>query len=498
MHRRPTRPDDQAADLAVTYHSEVVPEPPTRRRVFRVLSFSVAGLGLLVLLGWVLRIPLLKSVLPGYVAMNPVTATNFVMLAAGLLLLRSHPSVAHAAGVLVAAVAALKLAELTLGWPPAVDQVLFATELTESRGAPANFMAPNTAASQLLLGLAIALMGVRVRNVPVSEVLALLAGLQGFFALVGYGYGVRGFYRLGLFVPMAVHTATALFLSTWAVLLARADHKLAALLFRASPAGAMTRRLMPTALFLPPLLGWLRLWGERRGLYTTEVGVALFAVTLTLVLLALLFITAGALEGMDAQRVRAQQLLEEVALRLTASNEELERLATTDSLTGVLNRRAWLARSEVEAGNAVRYDTPLAVLMVDADHFKSINDCHGHDAGDRALIAMAACLTAETRAGDIVGRYGGEEFCVLLSHTSVAEAVVVAERCCAAVRQLEVLSAGGRRVQLRCSIGVAELTPELRGIHQLLKAADEALFVAKRQRNCVRRAAASDVSELGA
>jgi len=481
----------------VTYHSDIAPAAGARLRVFRFLSCSVAGLGVLVLLGWAYRIALLKSVLPGYVAMNPVTAANFVILAAGLLGSRSHPGRARAAGLFVAAVAALKLAELALDSSFTVDQVLFAAELGALPGAPPNRMAPNTAVGQLLLGLSIALLGTRLRKVYVSEVFALLAGLQGLFALVGYGYGVRTFYRIGFFIPMAAHTATALFLTTWAVLLARADHGLAALLFRASPAGAMTRRLLPTALFLPPVVGWLRLYGERGGLYTTEVGVALFAVTLSLVFLTLIFVTASALERMDALRLHAQQLLEEVASRLSASNEELERLATTDGLTGVLNRRAWLARSEIEAASAIRYNKPLGVLMVDADHFKSINDSHGHDTGDRALSAMAACLSTVLSAADLVGRYGGEAFCVPLSHTDMEGAFVVAERCCAAVRQLEVYGAGGLRVQLRCSIGVAELTSELRGIQQLLKAADGALFVAKRKRNCVRRAVVEFAADLG-
>jgi diguanylate cyclase (GGDEF)-like protein len=101
---------------------------------------------------------------------------------------------------------------------------------------------------------------------------------------------------------------------------------------------------------------------------------------------------------------------------------ELERLATIDGLTGVLNRRAWLARATQELASSVRYERAVAVLMIDVDHFKKINDTRGHDAGDRALCCMARALQSSARAGDVVGRYGGEEFCVLMSHADDAAA----------------------------------------------------------------------------
>ena len=106
-------------------------------------------------------------------------------------------------------------------------------------------------------------------------------------------------------------------------------------------------------------------------------------------------------------------------------NRHFAQLALCDALTGVGNRRRLDRDLAIEANNG---DAPVAVIMVDVDHFKRINDEHGHDAGDQALRAVADVLRREVRTGDVVYRYGGEEFCVLLAHTNTTEAGQVAER----------------------------------------------------------------------
>jgi diguanylate cyclase (GGDEF)-like protein len=157
---------------------------------------------------------------------------------------------------------------------------------------------------------------------------------------------------------------------------------------------------------------------------------------------------------------------------------ELERLATLDGLTGVLNRRAWMTRAATEVAVSVRYAHPVAVLMIDLDHFKQINDSHGHDAGDRALVFSARVLQAALRPGDLVGRYGGEEFCVLMTHADHAAANafdVRVRKDLASVAELEL------GFPLAYSAGIAMRNSPDDTLAALLKRADAKLYRAKAQ-----------------
>lgn len=151
-------------------------------------------------------------------------------------------------------------------------------------------------------------------------------------------------------------------------------------------------------------------------------------------------------------------------------SRHLAQLALCDDLTGVGNRRRLDRDLAIEATNT---DTPIAVIMVDIDHFKRINDEYGHDAGDQALRQVADMMCGEVRAGDVVYRYGGEEFCVLLAHTTTTEAGQVAERIRSAVSRMALAV----EEPLTVSIGVAFG----KGAHvaQTMIRADEALFKSK-------------------
>ena len=181
-----------------------------------------------------------------------------------------------------------------------------------------------------------------------------------------------------------------------------------------------------------------------------------------------------------ADRMRAQ----------TVALTEAERRAQTDALTGVLNRRTFVERFDAACLRLQRRGLPVSVLFIDLDHFKEINDSLGHAAGDACLSAVIAPIQAELRQSDIFGRYGGEEFVVVLTGADCAAAAPVAERICKRVAEVRV-EGFGAPIRLTCSIGVAGSdTLGVWGQHLIVRA-DAAQYAAKRAgRNQVQLAAA--------
>jgi diguanylate cyclase (GGDEF)-like protein len=171
----------------------------------------------------------------------------------------------------------------------------------------------------------------------------------------------------------------------------------------------------------------------------------------------------------------------ERTLRFSRSQTALRELAQTDPLTGLANLRAFRARVDEEVKRARRYRTPLTCVMADMDHLKPVNDELGHAAGDRAIAAVASVIRGELRETDFGARYGGDEFVLLLPHTTAGEGCVFAERVCARLKEAA-LEISGRRVPIGASFGVAcleEASPE-NGADELVRAADAALYRAKR------------------
>jgi two-component system, cell cycle response regulator len=161
------------------------------------------------------------------------------------------------------------------------------------------------------------------------------------------------------------------------------------------------------------------------------------------------------------------------------SQAALKELAIRDSLTGLYTRREFERRLKEEAERSRRFGRSFALLMLDTDHFKALNDTHGHPAGDGALRAVAALVSGEVRAVDTVARYGGEEFAVLLPETSGPGGLALAERIRVSVASQAITVAQGQAGNLTVSIGVAAF-PEIAGSErELVAAADGALYAAK-------------------
>ena len=168
-------------------------------------------------------------------------------------------------------------------------------------------------------------------------------------------------------------------------------------------------------------------------------------------------------------------LVREIGRRARAEHS-LEQLATTDALTGLKNRRKFDEMIDTEWRRAQRQGAPLALLLIDADHFKAFNDAFGHQPGDQALIAIAHCIEgAVRRAGDCAARYGGEEFAVLLPGLSAEEALIVAEVIRGGVERLP-----ADPITLTVSVGIASMIPaDAMNQTHLVEAADKALYAAK-------------------
>ncbi len=165
--------------------------------------------------------------------------------------------------------------------------------------------------------------------------------------------------------------------------------------------------------------------------------------------------------------------------RLMAEGEaqEMSRLAITDALTQIMNRRGITVGLLDAMAQADRYNTPLTIAMIDIDHFKQVNDTHGHEAGDKVLKDTAAILSEALRMPDKVGRYGGEEFLIMLPHTTLAQGRKIADRIRVSVGKWE-FDIGTKKIKLTVSIGVIQYKAG-EDLERFLSQADKALYEAK-------------------
>jgi diguanylate cyclase (GGDEF)-like protein len=197
--------------------------------------------------------------------------------------------------------------------------------------------------------------------------------------------------------------------------------------------------------------------------------------------------TNARLTYMNQSLVKTVADLDAAQAEISLKNTELELLASRDSLTGCLNRRAVYANLEKAFTESRDQGSELCCVMVDIDHFKSVNDQFGHMVGDHALQAVAACLCSAVRLTDIVGRYGGEEFCLVFPRTALAEAAEMAERLRISIEK----EAGGRvrtsfKLAMTVSCGISSTKLGAKTPLELVDQADKALYAAKESgRNCV-------------
>jgi diguanylate cyclase (GGDEF)-like protein len=178
-------------------------------------------------------------------------------------------------------------------------------------------------------------------------------------------------------------------------------------------------------------------------------------------------------------RVKIQLKLQRLIRDLEKSKEELRFLASTDSLTKLYNRRFFSVHSERILNLARRDKSDLSIIMIDIDKFKGINDTHGHKVGDNAIVSLASTLKKFTRKSDLLCRFGGEEFLILLPETDIGGAIAMAEKIRKEVEKLQIDTKDGRKAKLTVSIGVAQMNGENDSIEALIHRSDKALYEAK-------------------
>ncbi len=179
------------------------------------------------------------------------------------------------------------------------------------------------------------------------------------------------------------------------------------------------------------------------------------------------------IEEKNAQLRNTLAVVRESQEEIDRQNKALQVLASRDPLTGCLNRRSFFETAETHWSAAKRYNHHLGCIMVDIDHFKQVNDCHGHTEGDKVLAKLGAILRTECRDSDLVCRYGGEEFCILLLHADTRETVAAAEH----IRQA--VESARQGIAVTASLGVSSTELKAVDLLQMINQADDALYAAK-------------------
>ena len=269
-----------------------MPAEPNRRIVASLLLVSragavvVGGFGAFVLMGWGLSLAVVKSVVPGLATTKVNTVLGFMLAGVALWLLRGGKSaasgsarlrIAQGCALAVCLLGLLTLAEYTLGLDLGIDEFLFRDPTWAADTTAPGRMSPHSAFNFLVIGLALLLLD-RKAGARSAQWLANVALAISFVALIGYAYSVVSLYRIASYTGMALHTAAAFLVLSVGVLCARPEQGLMAIFVADSAGGVLARRLIVLSMVVPPVLGILRLEGERAGFYGREFGTALFAV----------------------------------------------------------------------------------------------------------------------------------------------------------------------------------------------------------------------------
>ncbi len=369
----------------------------------QLIGRAVALLGCLVLLGWALDIPTLRNPLPGSVAMKANTAMAFVLSAVPLGLWRDRRTWRHAiargCAALVVLVGVLTLAEYAFGWDLHIDEWLFRDAVGAPGASHPGRMAPLTALGFVLLGLAEMTLDL-ARAGALGQWLAIAVGYLGVLNLVGNAYRAQGLSHLyspaSAYTEMPLLTAGVFVVVSGAVLCARPDRGMMAIATSQTAGGVVARRLLPAALGLPLVLGWLRLLGERAGLWTFQAGWGLLALSTLTVFVVIVWRSARVLHQTDGQR---QQV--EAALRRARDDLETQVQQRTRDLSETVHALQVEVDERQRVEQALRESERRYRDLVDSS--RGLICIHDLDGTVLSVNPAAARLLGYT-AAELVGR----------------------------------------------------------------------------------------------
>ncbi len=310
----------------------------------RGAAVGVVAIGALVIVGWAFDLAVLRSLIPGTTAVNPGGTAVALVLAGTSLWLRAANdgrrtwmrTAAIGCALVVVLIAGIRLGGYLLDRDAGPDRLLFSQQIDAEAGRVGwvNRMAPNTAASLAMAGLALLMMDARARaGVMASQALALAAALVALLALLGYAYSALRLTGLDSYIPMALLTAVALELLSLGILAARTDRGVMAVVGGEGAGGVLARRLLPAAIVIPAVLGWLRWLVQRERLLDHVMALSLYVVANIVVFTALIWWTAASLERTDRARRRAVRRL---AIQLAATRALADASKLDEAAQGVL------------------------------------------------------------------------------------------------------------------------------------------------------------------
>ena len=429
------------------------------------MASAALVLAVLALAGWAFDVRVLRQPAPALAPITPLTAMLVASLALAVLgqsiPRRALQLAARTAAALAGGVGFVIVAGHALGADPRLNARTFGTD---------GEVALTTGGMFALLGLGLVAYGAGPTGRRVTRLTAIGAGSIAWAALLGYGLGVEFFYGATRSTQLSPLTAAAgwmLAVAAWTL----AHGPLIAVLTGTTLGSQYLRRVLPLVFVVQPALAALALWGWRADLYSTAAAVWVMTVT--------------AMAWLTLMASRLARRLHAADLRRSQDADRLTALATRDELTGAMNRRAFGAEIERAAENARRYAHTGAVIVVDLDHFKEVNDTYGHQAGDEALVRVYRALRGRLRSTDVLGRIGGDEFVALLPTATEAAADAVAGQLVEVVDEVaRELAREGRTTRLGASVGMAVMTGA-ESAAELIGRADARMYAAKRAARAV-------------